>query len=102
MHEAQSGTVRRLAPPAREIYRRVRVTGIRRARYVEFDYVHGDPDLAVELVMPLAAFDTFCTEQHCAIAAASPEARAALSRLDHPLHPRSSRFASIAIWESPE
>lgn len=37
----------------------VRVTGIRRGRFVEFDYSVGDRDLSVELIMPLAAFDEF-------------------------------------------
>lgn len=38
----------------------IRVTGIRRGRFVEFDYSVGDRDLSVELIMPLAAFDEFC------------------------------------------
>lgn len=38
----------------------VRITGIRRGRFVEFDYSVGDRDLSVELIMPLAAFEEFC------------------------------------------
>lgn len=41
----------------------VRVTGIRRRRFVEFEYMVGDPDLNVELIMPLPAFTEFCDQQ---------------------------------------
>lgn len=39
----------------------VRVLGTRLDRYVEFEFSLNDPDLTVELVMPFAAFDEFCT-----------------------------------------
>lgn len=38
----------------------VRVTGIRRAKFVEFDFTVGDPNLTVGLVMPFDAFEEFC------------------------------------------
>lgn len=41
---------------------RVRVLGTRLGRYIEFEY-SVDEDLAVELVMPFAAFDEFCATQ---------------------------------------
>ncbi len=41
---------------------RVRVLGTRLGRYVEFEFAV-DEDLAVELVMPFAAFDEFCAAQ---------------------------------------
>lgn len=41
---------------------RVQVLGTRLGRYVEFEYAV-DKDLAVELVMPFAAFDEFCATQ---------------------------------------
>lgn len=41
----------------------VRITGIRRNRFVEFDYSVGDRDLSVELIMPFAAFDEFCRRE---------------------------------------
>lgn len=38
----------------------VRVRALRRGSLVEFDYMLGDGDLSVELILPLAAFDEFC------------------------------------------
>lgn len=48
---------------------RVRVLGTRLGRYVEFEY-SVDVDLAVELVMPFAAFDEFCAAQQAEVQAA--------------------------------
>lgn len=31
---------------------------------IEFEFAVGDPDVAVELVMPKAAFDEFCANNH--------------------------------------
>lgn len=45
----------------------VRVTGIRGGRFVEFVYGLGDGDLAVELIMPFAAFDEFCIRQRAVV-----------------------------------
>lgn len=40
--------------------RYVRVTSWRDDGYVEFDFLLGDADLAVELIMNRAMFDAFC------------------------------------------
>lgn len=45
----------------------VRVTGIRRGRFIEFEYMVGDPDLCVELIMPIPAFAEFCERQNATI-----------------------------------
>ncbi len=39
----------------------VRVTGTRDARFVEFEFAIGDPELAVELVLLFGQFREFCT-----------------------------------------
>jgi len=39
----------------------VRVTEKREDGFVEFEFAVGEPDMAVELVMPQAAFESFCT-----------------------------------------
>ena len=39
----------------------VRVTRRRPDGFVEFDFAIGDPDLSVDLILPSAAFDEFCT-----------------------------------------
>ena len=38
----------------------VRVTGTREAKFVEFEFAIGDPELAVELVMQFEQFRAFC------------------------------------------
>lgn len=63
----------------------VRVTGMRRGRFVEFDYSVGDRELSVELIMPLAAFDEFCRREGVVVlppadGAALPEKIAGLYR----------------------
>lgn len=60
---------------------RARVTGVRRGHYIEFDFIYGDPDLLVELVMPMPAFRDFCRDQRCGVSAAGPAARSALAAL---------------------
>ncbi|WP_051298625.1 phenol hydroxylase subunit [Marinobacterium litorale] len=42
----------------------VRVRSEEGARFVEFDFAIGDPSLFVELVMPNAAFESFCQTNH--------------------------------------
>lgn len=43
--------------------RYVRVRSLREGGFVEFDFLVGDGDLAVELILPLAAFKEFCVAQ---------------------------------------
>lgn len=43
-----------------ELKRYVRVRKVIDDKFVEFDFAIGDPSLYVELVLPKAAFDTFC------------------------------------------
>lgn len=58
----------------------VRVTGVRRARFVEFDFSLGD-DLVVELVMPYPEFITFCEARQAEVLPAEGEAALQLLRL---------------------
>ena len=41
----------------------VRVTGVRSGRFVELEFSVNDADLTVELILPFAAFEEFCTLQ---------------------------------------
>jgi phenol/toluene 2-monooxygenase (NADH) P0/A0 len=59
---------------------RVRVTGIRRSRFVEFEFSL-EPELSVELVMPYAEFQRFCEEHHVRTLPGEEEAALALTRL---------------------
>lgn len=61
------------------------VTGIRPADTVEFIFVYGDPDLAVELVLPASAFREFCSENGCFVAVPDDMLRSAVRRLINPL-----------------
>ncbi len=49
--------------PFDQLPRFVRVRSEPDARFVEFDFAIGHPELFVELVMPCAAFATFCQRQ---------------------------------------
>ncbi|MGO3841472.1 MAG: phenol hydroxylase subunit [Alcaligenes pakistanensis] len=42
----------------------VRVRSSANARFVEFDFAIGQPDLFVELVLPPAAFEHFCLQNN--------------------------------------
>jgi phenol/toluene 2-monooxygenase (NADH) P0/A0 len=39
----------------------VRVTELRADGFVEFDFAIGEPELFVEMILPAAAFDEFCS-----------------------------------------
>ncbi|WP_338841411.1 phenol hydroxylase subunit [Acinetobacter lwoffii] len=38
----------------------IHVTGTQRDKYIEFEFSIGDPELAVEMIMPVKAFEEFC------------------------------------------
>ncbi|WP_176594071.1 phenol hydroxylase subunit [Sphingobium sp. EM0848] len=61
------------------------VTGITAAQVIEFTFVYGDPDLAVELVLPLAAFCEFCSENGAHVAVPDDRLRASVKRLISPI-----------------
>jgi phenol hydroxylase P0 protein len=58
----------------------VRVTGIRRSRFVEFEFSLGE-ELVVELVMPYREFQTFCEEHHARVLPADGESALELMQL---------------------
>jgi hypothetical protein len=58
----------------------VRVTRIRRSRFVEFEFSL-EPELTVELVMPYPEFQRFCAEHHVRTLPGEEEAALALIRL---------------------
>jgi phenol/toluene 2-monooxygenase (NADH) P0/A0 len=48
-------------PPPFDPHRRyVRLTQVRADGFVEFEFAIGDPDLAVELILPMHAYREFC------------------------------------------
>lgn len=57
------------------------VTATLADRFVEFEFVLGDPDLAVELVLTGDQFAEFCLAQHVTRMDVAPEARAGWERL---------------------
>jgi phenol hydroxylase P0 protein len=42
----------------------VRVTGCLPNGFITFEFAVGEPDVFVELVMPQAAFESFCRDNH--------------------------------------
>ncbi|MCX7059874.1 MAG: phenol hydroxylase [Gammaproteobacteria bacterium] len=50
-------------PPAFDVERRyVRFRELRSDGFVEFDFAIGDPELCVELTLPLPAYQAFCRQ----------------------------------------
>jgi phenol/toluene 2-monooxygenase (NADH) P0/A0 len=64
----------------------VRVLGIRRASFVEFSFALGDPELAVELVLPFAAFVELCDRYHVETIEPEPEVAIAFEALARRTH----------------
>lgn len=61
----------------------VRVTGERRqGAFVEFDFAIGWPELSVELVLPRAAFESFCADHAVTFLPPLPERAAPLAHPD--------------------
>lgn len=52
--------MRQLEKSFEEMTRWIRVRSEPNARFVEFDFAIGHPDLFVELALPKAAFEEFC------------------------------------------
>lgn len=59
----------------------VRVTGTRRGRFVEFEFSINDSDLTVELILPLRAFEEFCTLQDAIVLPPAAAAAGAFEQL---------------------
>ncbi len=62
--------------------RYVRVTGVRRDQFVEFQFSLGGPDLSLDLVLPYPAFQAFCADNGAAILPADAGAQSALDKLE--------------------
>ncbi|MEH6628386.1 MAG: phenol hydroxylase subunit [Motiliproteus sp.] len=50
--------------PFEQLVKYVRVRSKTGARFVEFDFAIGEPNLFVELIMPQGVFDDFCQKNH--------------------------------------
>ncbi len=66
----------RTGPKLQAVVRNLTPAGV-----VEFDFIYGDPDLSVELVLPQAAFREFCLENRCLVTAADPAVGRTVLRL---------------------
>ncbi len=67
--------------------RAVRVIGVRRNRFVEFEFSLRDQDLSLQLVLPYPEFVEFCAEQGAAILPPTPGVTSALGRLQRSVKP---------------
>jgi hypothetical protein len=61
------------------------VSAVKTNEIVEFAFVYGDPDLSVELVLPLTAFREFCRENRCSVAVPDDRLRNTIRRLISPV-----------------
>ena len=63
------------------VSRYVRVTGIRKNAFVEFDFSIDDPTLFIELVLPFDQFQAFCTRHQVKQLSAEQQTRVDLDKL---------------------
>jgi phenol hydroxylase P0 protein len=59
----------------------IRIIGLRRDTYVEFQFSLGDEVLTVELILPFVAFAEFCAARQARVLPPSPEIGEAIERL---------------------
>jgi phenol hydroxylase P0 protein len=59
-------------PPFDPAKRYVRVTKVRTDGFVEFAFAVGDPELAVDLILPVEAYREFCRDNQAVLIAAPP------------------------------
>lgn len=62
-------------------HKSVRVWGIRKGRFLEFDYTVDCAELTIELVMPYAVFKEFCETNHVAEIDCEANVKAEFDRL---------------------
>ena len=55
------------APPFDPAKRYVRLTRVRADGFIEFEFAIGDPDLAVDLILPADAYRDFCRDNHAVL-----------------------------------
>jgi phenol/toluene 2-monooxygenase (NADH) P0/A0 len=63
--------------------RYVRLTQVRADGFVEFEFAIGDPELAVELILPADAYRDFCRDNQAVLIAARPNLCPPLQGDDH-------------------
>ena len=61
--------------------RYVRVTGVRKNAFVEFDFSFDDPSIYIELVLPFAQFQRFCDRHNVRELTAEQQAQVDLDKL---------------------
>lgn len=66
----------------------VRVTGVRREKFVEFEFSIGDADLTIELILPKAAFAEFCADNKVIVLPPASVDAAVMDRLGPGLYRR--------------
>lgn len=59
----------------------VRVTGVRRNQFVEFQFSIDGPSLSLDLVLPYPAFREFCLNNKAVVLPSDAKAQMALDRL---------------------
>ncbi len=81
MGQQDVDAARRNAPSSTQLQKFVRILGTRHDRYVEFEFSVNDADLAVDLILPFAAFDEFCLLQNVTMLPPEPTAAEQLEQL---------------------
>lgn len=66
---------------AKSATRYVRVTGVRKNSFVEFDFSFDDPSIFIELVLPFAQFQRFCERHNAQELSAEQQTQVDLDKL---------------------
>ncbi len=61
MNASASGT--RLSPSFNPFHRFIRVVNVQARGMVEFEFALGEPEMFVEMIMPMPVFEEFCRAQ---------------------------------------
>lgn len=59
----------------------VRILGVRSAKFIEFEYPLDDGLLAIELILPLEAFEEFCRARDADVLPPDPETAETIERM---------------------
>ena len=75
----------------------VRIYGVRREKFLEFEFTVGCSELTIELVMPYSAFKEFCEENHVNEIKCDKNIRASYIKLSHENNPEIKPFKTEKI-----
>ncbi|MBL4893561.1 MAG: hypothetical protein JKY59_01620 [Emcibacter sp.] len=83
-------------------YKKVHVFGIRRGKFIEFEFTVAFEELTIELVMPYSAFKEFCETNHVAEIGCATDVKAEFHSLSGGKLPKLHKFVKTDDQDSSE